>query len=367
MWSLSEPCISLLEQAAESLQIPFSDTASFALWRKTRIAGRSSFAGKRKATWNPFPCGTTAEHSTVEHGVAQWISSLRDSPASRSASPETSKARTTTETDGPTPSESYARWDRGSLSWKTYQDCLLTRTSEPYSGSYPRQGLMQGGRLYPLRSLEHPIGEKGSGYLPTPSRVPYGSSQNGINGIGGQFERPSAGTPSLETMARRNQWPTPTKGDAKSSGSRNLPGSKAHAGMSLTDAVVHGSSKKPRRYPTPKSTPSGPDYARVNRPDSGGDDLATNVARSAPGQLNPDWVEWLMSWPIGWTSLEPLESIDGWQSGQDEWFVQDPADAGQTNRTATNIKHRTHRLAALGDGQVPIVAATALEMLKGVA
>jgi hypothetical protein len=26
------------------------------------------------------------------------------------------------------------------------------------------------------------------------------------------------------------------------------------------------------------------------------------------GQLNPDWVEWLMGWPIGWTDLKPLET-----------------------------------------------------------
>jgi hypothetical protein len=26
------------------------------------------------------------------------------------------------------------------------------------------------------------------------------------------------------------------------------------------------------------------------------------------GQLNPDWVEWLMGWPIGWTDLNALET-----------------------------------------------------------
>jgi hypothetical protein len=25
------------------------------------------------------------------------------------------------------------------------------------------------------------------------------------------------------------------------------------------------------------------------------------------GPLNPNWVEWLMGWPIGWTDLKPLE------------------------------------------------------------
>ena len=25
------------------------------------------------------------------------------------------------------------------------------------------------------------------------------------------------------------------------------------------------------------------------------------------GLLNPDWIEWFMGWPMGWTELEPLE------------------------------------------------------------
>lgn len=87
-------------------------------------------------------------------------------------------------------------------------------------------------------------------------------------------------------------------------------------------------------WPTPKSQPSGPDYARMNREGSGGDDLATAVARLLPtptatdaikggkvsprpgamglsettgGQLNPTWVEWLMGYPAGWTDLEDSE------------------------------------------------------------
>lgn len=36
----------------------------------------------------------------------------------------------------------------------------------------------------------------------------------------------------------------------------------------------------------------------------------------AGGQLNPDWVEWLMGWPIGWTDLKPL-AMARWR----EWCV----------------------------------------------
>jgi hypothetical protein len=43
---------------------------------------------------------------------------------------------------------------------------------------------------------------------PTPAATPYGSSQNGINGKGGENERPSANTPGLEKMA---QATTPEK------------------------------------------------------------------------------------------------------------------------------------------------------------
>lgn len=35
------------------------------------------------------------------------------------------------------------------------------------------------------------------------------------------------------------------------------------------------------------------------------------------GQLNPEWVEWFMGWPIGWTELKPLE-MDKFQ----EWRLQ---------------------------------------------
>jgi DNA (cytosine-5)-methyltransferase 1 len=95
--------------------------------------------------------------------------------------------------------------------------------------------------------------------------------------------------------------------------------------------------------PTPKSSPSGPDFARADRERSGGDDLATVVARDSlmptprasewkgtgpldskshqhrlergyldatvqereqrTGALNPEWVEWLMGFPAGWTDL----------------------------------------------------------------
>ena len=52
--------------------------------------------------------------------------------------------------------------------------------------------------------------------LPTPTAQEYGSSQNGINGLGGENERPSANRPSLSTMARTGRLPTPLAADHRS-------------------------------------------------------------------------------------------------------------------------------------------------------
>ena len=45
--------------------------------------------------------------------------------------------------------------------------------------------------------------------------------------------------------------------------------------------------------------------------------LADAVLVKGGGQLNPNWVEWLMGWPIGWTDLKPLE-MDKFQ----QWLEQ---------------------------------------------
>lgn len=71
-----------------------------------------------------------------------------------------------------------------------------------------------------------------------------------------------------EAKKERETWPTPVVTDSIGAGNRNLEGSKAHAGESLTDVV------------------NGGQRARVDR---------------NTGRLNPRWVETLMGVPVGWT------------------------------------------------------------------
>lgn len=104
----------------------------------------------------------------------------------------------------------FASYDLGASLWKTSQASLFT-DSETFSETWPPQGMTRSGRAYALPMLVPPTSASGS----------ISSRGNG-------------------------SWPTPTEGDASASGSRNLPGSKAHAGVSLTDAVTVGNSSTPR-------------------------------------------------------------------------------------------------------------------------
>lgn len=64
------------------------------------------------------------------------------------------------------------------------------------------------------------------------------------------------------------------------------------------------------------------------------------------GKLNPDWVEWLMGWPIGYTRLSPITAeILSWD--------EDPADYGSIPRVTNEKLHRSERIKRIGNGQCP--------------
>lgn len=77
------------------------------------------------------------------------------------------------------------------------------------------------------------------------------------------------------------------------------------------------------------------------------------------GQLNPQWVEWLMGWPDGWTDTTG-EEMPCVELSLDDWWATEP----NIPRVASVVKNRVGRLKALGNGQVPLQAATAFRLLE---
>lgn len=204
--------------------------------------------------------------------------------------------------------------------------------------------------------------------LPTATACSYGTNRGGAAG------RTGAARPGLEQLARLGALPTLTAADANAAGSRNLPGSAAHPGTSLSDLVATGGSVRPRR---PLATPT----ARDDRSGVAGQALGKNsrplseqlgsdqtyralVGVSEPGGvLNPGWLEPFMGFPVGWTDpavLVPrwLELPRAWLDGS--WLAQAPPPTEAPRARAG----RRVRVRCLGRAVVPQVARAAYLTLR---
>lgn len=91
------------------------------------------------------------------------------------------------------------------------------------------------------------------------------------------------------------------------------------------------------------------------------------------GQLNPDWVEWLMGWPIGWTRLSSMnpDDYERWmsQAMNGRLWEHDPAElpgSAFIPRITDEKEFRQQRLKALGNGQVPSCVCLAESILREV-
>ena len=159
--------------------------------------------------------------------------------------------------------ELLARWDQASSSWRTRQRLLLGDL-ELFSGTWPRWGMMRNGECWERTMPGHHTSGTGFGLWPTPAAIDY-------RGANSQQHVATNGT-----------------------GRKHMD--------QLPNAVIHGGTGTRQTW----STPCAQDYRRRG-PNSKQQGLPESVhLENKAGQLNPDWVEWLMGWPIGWTDLRPL-------------------------------------------------------------
>ena len=321
-------------------------TGSCVRWKKIRIAERSLCGGKKTTASQSSQSGTTLTPSTGTPGMALSMSFLLDFHAKDSPLQESKKEQTTPETSGQRLPESLAKYDHDSSSWRTYLP--LFNTWEPYSPeTWPEWATLLGTELFQQRKPTHLISEKGGGAWPTPT----------------------ANT-------------RPNEGNVRLLRKQVLEGklSEEEATQMLNNKSPFSAQGTVKAWPTPNAHEPRLGYQDRSKGKKGTQKSLTTIVVDDNGgpvkgtRLNPDWVEWLMGWPIGWTSLDfiNLDMKRWWNYSMitqpAKYWEEDPADipVGEkyhTPRLTSKKEYRADRLRCCGNGQVPQQVILALKML----
>ena len=233
-----------------------------------------------------------------------------DSPASRSALPGSEEARRMTVTSGlrclelyrnSGPLGSLVRMLLGSSIWHSTRCYLTWRVSATparrllfrLAPSMPRTGEIDARLSGVERWKENITGEDGEPIL---WKTPIASDS-----ANREFYHNSRGEPNLSGMVK--MWPTPKASDCKGSG-------PAGTKSAVHDLKKHNLKGVVMFYQTP-TTGAGlcggtGNFQQLKKLEEMGqitEEERRSMSQGNGGQLNPDWVEWLMAFPPGWTDI----------------------------------------------------------------
>ena len=349
-----------LEGLSEGLNPLLMATEPFAMSKGKPIPRRSWPLRWKKDKFLKHLYGLMCEPSKANDGVEKWISSVEVSHANHIPRQGNNLPTKTQETYGPISLESLARFDHESSSWKTCQ-MSLSGHYLPYSKTFPKWGMMQHGVLSQLPTLARHIKEKGGSYWPTPTvahlRNHNEPPENYDKRVQEWKDGKTKGKPGISlgvAVKKAEMFPTPTTQAIMLCESMNH--SKAHRNLRrhFATPTATDSANMPMRTVAKESlkkglwrgidlktsalmipTPNAADGMRTNTVHQGGNLTLKGFAEKFPtpqasegnkitglenqmtltkmgrqgslgdgGKLNPQWVEWLMGWPIGFTELE---------------------------------------------------------------
>lgn len=266
-------------QAVESLEVNSLAGEPSALLNVMHTQHPFSHRDKMTVAWNRSPFGAMYAPLTESRG-ADLLTWYREGfPVRTSQQQEREQESTEDVADsGEKWRVSFARWDHASCSWKT-PHCLPLAGLDGFLETWPRWGLMLNGECLELPTWERTTEENESGFWPTPDTCAGGTgpSQIGRN------------QPRLQDAVK--MWATPCARDWKE--------------QTLSPAIA--------------STHNKPGKSQQ---------LTRQMSAECPelhgGTLNPNWVEWLMGWPVGWTALEPLETgkLASWLQAHSGFFQE---------------------------------------------
>jgi len=202
--------------------------------------------------------------------------SPEDSPAKTSATPDKKKESKAKKVGyGKNTCEPLAKYDPNTQSLKMFQHSF-TGDLIPFSATFPRSGTMQNGIVSPLPVLVRLTEGTESSLLHTPTKT--------ANQLSPSMAKRDKGSWGHNPNIIFSSWPTVQARDwkGKSGGvqkGRDLPA-------------------KVEQYPTPTTTTTGSNARKAYLKRTG----------KKLGQLTPEFCEWLMGFPTGYTELNPSET-----------------------------------------------------------
>jgi len=342
----------------------------------------------------------TCEHSPISlnntEDLQTWVAEV--CRASPSQLPENNLPAPMIETCGQQLSTSFAQLSQNIACSKMYPDCLepekkhnvwmtaqqdIFGTFTPFSETWPKQGIMLDGVCWEQMIVEHGTIGKGSGYMPTPNTMDVlpcrsfeamkkqattgGRKNRSAPGNLREWINPEMHRAYKEASDEVNNFPTPSAqmagaGDFLDSltgkdGAKLQPGERAynpktgnHTQITLNRHVKTWPTPAARDYKGGKKLDT---LKKAGRGENNSLPDKVNTLNGDTGALNPDWVEWLMGWPIGWTSLEPLKSDE----------ILNPSIEPDIPRVTKKTKDRAARLKAIGNGQFSLCVVKAWQLL----
>ena len=284
MWVLI-PKLSPSAQASQDWTSPPKwslDLAESVTWRGKQRASSSWLRAWKKGGWIRRLFTRMPEPSMVDRGVAEWISSLPVTRASHSVSPVKDSQKQTQGTSGPTSSESSVRYSQPSSFSKMSKD-TSSEASAPSSVTLTNWGSMRSGECTQLPKPDTHTVATGSSSWPTPGANDYkGSSRVGQRR--GQLDE--AAEQKFQAPQTQPAW-TPCP----------------HCENYLCN--LHEMHAHDCPCPSIEEWETDPYEVRRQAPRVTGQKSPSSTGR----RLNPWFVEWLMSFPAGWTVCEHSETL----------------------------------------------------------
>jgi hypothetical protein len=301
---------------------------------------------------------------------------------------------------GPKWPGSLAKFSLRSFSWRTAQ-CSIAEGLTEFSEILPRWGMMRDGELWQLPMPERLITEHASGSSRATSAWPTPTCADTFTGKLKSTQQKEGSKHSVNLSQAVRFWPTPSARQFEPTDLQRLVERREQQrrlgrngnGLGLTTAMA----VKLVTWPTPTAsnatgpggwknreggpnlqtavklwaTPLSRDYKSGKESDAtrqkNSRPLPSQVNETDGGQLNPDWDEALLNWPVGWTSPEHMSKMF-WpaaiglvvaQFGEDQHEWEPP-------RIADTFPGRSDRIRCIGNGQDPAALDLALRILMSV-